>query len=403
MTQRRVIHKIKPLAFFILAGCLFFVSTSNVECKQTQKVFSTTATGTQTITSGFSTQIKKKAVFTALKSSVERAVSEVLSPEEFASNLAVLNKKVLLNPSKYIVNYSVVAELKEDTRYVVAVKVRVDLTLLKKYLKRYEIIKGKKEKPAVLLLISEKSEQDILPKHWWSKNSQPYESLVVNEITKVMLDKEFVVVGGGTQKVDFKKYGIVFSSVYDTAAALKLGKKLKADIIIVGKAKSFEALNKMGEEKIYEANIALDMFSVNTRQKITSFELKATDKNYDNKEGNKSALIKIGTLAAEEITTGVNKYWEESILKKEQAIETRIEGEDYLASFIQLRKALNAMPGIRNVQTKELGAGQALVSIRFKGSAEQLAQALLLKTFDSFGIEIYDVKDKSFTIKFVSK
>ena len=67
------------------------------------------------------------------------------------------------------------------------------------------------------------------------------------------------------------------------------------------------------------------------------------------------------------------------------------------------RKALTDIPEVKSVQTKELGADQAIVSILFKGNAEKLAQALLLKTFDSFGIEIYDVKDKSFTIKFVSK
>ncbi|MCK5098572.1 MAG: hypothetical protein KAR45_10750, partial [Desulfobacteraceae bacterium] len=95
--------------------------------------------------------------------------------------------------------------------------------------------------------------------------------------------------------------------------------------------------------------------------------------------------------------------WEENILKKEQNIETRIEGEDYLSSFILLRKALSDMQGVKSVQTKELGADQAIVNILFKGNAEKLAQALLLKTFNSFGIEIYNVKDKSFTIKFVSK
>ena len=403
MTQKRRVPKIKTLIFFVFIPGLFFISTENVLSRQGQKIFTTVSTGTQAIASEFSPQIKKQAISAALKSSVERAVSEVISPELFASNLENLHTNVLSNSSKYILNYSVIAELKNSTQYIAAVKSRIDLTLLKKYLKRYGVIKTNSAKPSILLLISEQRDQDILPQYWWDKNSLPYESFVSNEIIKFMTEEEFVVVGGNIEEVDLKKYGIVFNSIYDTSAAMKLGQKLKADLVIFGKAKSFEALNRMGDEKTYEADIAFDMYNVNTQKKISNFELKAIANNYDNEEGNKNALIKVGKLAAEDITAGAIKYWEENILKKEQIIETRIEGEDYLSSFVLLRKTMNNMPGIKSVQTKELGADQAIVNILFKGNAEKLAQALLLKTFDSFGLEIYNVKDKSFTIKFVSK
>ena len=403
MTHQILTHQKKVFIFFILIVNLLFLNTGIAECAQSQKIFSTIATGTQNITTGFSPKIKRKAVRSALKSSVERAVSDALTPEAFASGLETLDKTILANPLKYIVNYSVIAELRKETKYVAAVKVRVNLTLLKKHLKRYGVIKNKKEKPTVLLLISEKSDQDILLKYWWGTNPLPYESLVTNQIMQVLVDKEFGVVGEDAAKAGLKKYDITFSSIYDTASAIKLGRKLKADIVIIGKAKSFEALNRMGEEKIYEADIVLDMYHANTKKKIRRFELKATEKNYDTEEGNIGVLKKIGKAVADEIAKMANKYWEENILRKEQRIETKIEGEDYLSSFILLRKALNDIPEVKSVQTKELGEDQAMVSILFKGNAEKLAQELLLKTFDSFGIEIYDVKDKSFIIKFVSK
>ncbi|MCK5100020.1 MAG: hypothetical protein KAR45_18060, partial [Desulfobacteraceae bacterium] len=338
MIQKKNIQKItqniRLIIFFLLIPFLFFISTENVQSKQSQKIFTTIATGTRVITSEFSPQIKKEAVFNALKASVERAVAEVLSPEVFASSLKILNDNILANPSKYIVNYSVLAELKDGTKYVAAVKTRVDLTLLKKYLKKYEIIKSTREKPAVLLLISEQTEQDILPNYWWGNNPLPYNSFVRNEIISFLIDKEFIFVGENIGKNDLEKYEIRFDSIYDTVAAIKLGEKLKADIVIMGKAKSFEALNRMGEEKTYEADISLEMFNVSTQNRIKTFELKATANDLDSDEGNKSALEKAGKLAAEEISTGATKYWEENILKKEQNIETRIEGEDYLSSFI---------------------------------------------------------------------
>ncbi|MCP3953789.1 MAG: hypothetical protein GY697_16455, partial [Desulfobacterales bacterium] len=268
MVQNMVSHKKITFIFFVLITGLFFVNIDNVESKQSRKIFSTIATGTQEITTEFSPKIKREAVKMALKSSVERAVSDILSEEEFASNFESLDKSVLVNSSKYIVNYRVIAELQEETKYVSAVKVRVNLALLKKHLKRYGIIKSNSEKPSVLLLISEKSEQDISLKYWWGNEPMQYEPLVTNEIMQFMIDKEFAIFSDNTARSNQIKHDIVFSSIYDTNAAIELGKKLKADIVIIGKAKSFEALNRMGEEKIYEADISLVMFNVDTQKRI---------------------------------------------------------------------------------------------------------------------------------------
>ncbi len=403
MIRKVLIQQVRLSIFSILITGLVFVSIENAECRQNKKILSTITTGTQAVDSELSPEMKKNAETAARRSAVERAVADLLSLEEFASGFKILDAKILANPSEYIGKYRVIAELREKAKYVVAVETRVNLTLLKKHLKKYGIIKSKKEKPSVLLLISEKTEQDILPQYWWGKNPLPYESLVADEIIQFLIENGFDLAGHNAGAVDLKKYGVVFNTIYDTSAALKLGKKFKADIVVMGKAESFEALNKMGEEKTYEADIALDMLSVSTHKKIGTLELKTATKNFNSDQGNKSVLKKIGKLAAKEITLKADKYWGDNILKKEQRIETRIKGENYLSSFILLRKALNDMPEVKSVQTKELGADQAIVSIIFKGSADKLAQALLLKTFDSFGIEIYDVAKKSFTIKFVSR
>ncbi len=399
----KTILTMRQVIFFILISGLIFVSTDNLQAKQNQKIFTIVSTGTQKIVSNFSPETKKQAVSAALQTSVERAVSEIIVPELFAANFETLYRNILSNPSKYILNYSVVAELKQETRYVAAVKVKINLTRLKKYLKRYGVIKNNSAKPSVLVLISEQSQDDISPKYWWKKDSIPYESLISGEITKLLTDEEFIVTGRNTKAIDLKKLKINFSSIYDVKAAIKLGSKLKADIIILGKAESFEALNRMGQKKTYEADISFDMWNVAAKKKITTIKLKATANDSDNEKGNKTAMLEAGTLAAKEISLRACKYWEENILKKEHFIETRIEGEDYLSSFILLRKTLNNMQGIKRVQTKELGADQAIVSILFKGNADKLAQALLLKTFKSFGLEIYNVKDRSLTIKFVPK
>jgi hypothetical protein len=61
------------------------------------------------------------------------------------------------------------------------------------------------------------------------------------------------------------------------------------------------------------------------------------------------------------------------------------------------------MPGIQDVKTKELGSDRAMVDIMFKGNAATLADRLMLKTFDAFGIEISEVTPSSMTLRFVTQ
>ncbi|MBF0203639.1 MAG: hypothetical protein HQK67_04810 [Desulfamplus sp.] len=86
-----------------------------------------------------------------------------------------------------------------------------------------------------------------------------------------------------------------------------------------------------------------------------------------------------------------------------KTIKAKIEGSDYLSSFIMLRKTLNSMNGIKDVQTRELTSEQATVTILFNGDGKYLAHELTQNTFDDFRLELSDITDESLTIRFVLK
>lgn len=86
-----------------------------------------------------------------------------------------------------------------------------------------------------------------------------------------------------------------------------------------------------------------------------------------------------------------------------KTIKAKIEGSDYLSSFIMLRKTLNNMNGIKGVQTRELTSEEAVVTIVFSGGGKSLAHELMLNTFDDFGLELSAITDESLTIRFVPK
>ena len=61
------------------------------------------------------------------------------------------------------------------------------------------------------------------------------------------------------------------------------------------------------------------------------------------------------------------------------------------------------MTHIEDVQTRELGAEQAIVDISYRGDGNALANTLMLKTFDTFGLELSDVTEDALTIRFIPK
>lgn len=397
-----MIQNVKPLIPLFLAVFLFLAPVS-AKGAENGDVFKTVSTGKQEVIRNDIPAAKRSAVDAALKESVEKALLNQLSPKAFASNFEFLYNNLLADVSDFVVNYKVLAELEKGNSYIVAVSAEVDDKSLHTFLTRYEIIGTEKEKPTVVLFISEKTEEDILPKYWWGENPMPYDSKVAAAVSDYMKSQGFTVLPDSFSDPGQEKENIRFVEIHDTDAAIRLGRELDADIIVMGKAASRTSANRMGSEQAYEARVDTEAFSIPEGKKIASARVKATAGSKEDREGSLAALAKSGELAGEKITGKIEKYWNEDVLKKQQSIEAKIEGSDYLSSFILLRKVLQKMPEIQEIQTRELGSEEAIVDILYKGSAVGLADALLLKTFDSFGIEIYDVKDKSLTIRFVPK
>ncbi len=398
----QMIQNIKPFIPVLIAVFLF-LSPWRANGGENKDAFKTVSTGKQAVIQNDIPAAKRSAVDAALRTSVEKALLTLLSPKVFASNFEFLYNTLFADVSDYVVNYKVLAELEKEESYIVAVNAGIDTMALYKFLSGHEIIDTQTDKPSVVLFISEKTEEDLLPSYWWGKNPMPYDSKVAAAVTEHMESQGFTVLPASFTDPGPEKENITFESIHDTDAAVRLGKELDADIIVMGKADSLLSANRMGSEQAYEARVDIKAFSVSNGKKVASARVKATSTSKENREGSLAALAKSGELAGEKITGKIEEYWDEDVLKKQQTIEAKIEGSDYLSSFIRLRKVLDKMPEIQGIQTRELGSEEAIVEILYKGNAAGLADALLLKTFDSFGIEIYDVKDKSLTIRFVSK
>ena len=114
------------------------------------------------------------------------------------------------------------------------------------------------------------------------------------------------------------------------------------------------------------------------------------------------AIEEAAVLSVADLKDKIDKYWGEQ-LRKEHAFDVRIEGLEFLPRFIALKQRFQQMPEIENLQPKEMGSNFALLEVFYKGKPDQFVAALMLKTFDNFGIEILDVSDSLISIRFIEK
>jgi len=197
-------------------------------------------------------------------------------------------------------------------------------------------------------------------------------------------------------------YNVTFDSIYDIAAARDLGREMKADMIVFGKASSSEAINRMGEEKTFNAKINLEGYNLETGEKVVISQVQAVAKSDVDKQGNINAIVKAASLSAQDLSKKIDAYWEQN-LRTEHVFDVIIEGENFLPRFIALKQRFKQMPGVENMQPKEMGTNYTVMQVFYKGKPAQFADAVMLKTFDSFGLEISDVINDIVFIKFIEK
>lgn len=392
----------RALYAVIIVWVSIAVLCESVLAARQREVLTGVTTGRRMVINHNIQQAKQQAVADALKIAVQNAFSSLVSRHVFASNLDFFYDKVHSHHSDYIITYSVLGGMENNGHYLVGVESKVDLKLLEKILTNARIINPDKDKPVLLFFIVEKLSSDLLPKYWWGKNPIPYASLAEKIIIDRMINDQFIVTGYDENRPDPSFYNITINSIYDTASARDLGREMKADMIVFGKASSSEAINRMGEQKAFNGDIVLEAYNVKTGEKAVTSQIQAVAKSDVDQEGNIQAIVKAANLSAQDLSHKINAYWIQT-LRKEHAFDVKLEGDNFLPRFIALKHRLKQMPEIENMQPREMSSNSAVLEVFYKGNPSQFADNVILKTFDTFGLEIVEVTDNLVTIKFIEK
>lgn len=389
------------LGLFLGLGPVLMMGTAWAQT--TPKVVTDVTTGRAKIFKSNLQAAKKSAESDALANALQNAVTTLLPGQAVGSGLEFIYTALLPNARDYVVTYKVLGGVTLKDQYLVGVESKISLALVEKKLTRAGLLRSaEKERPTLLLLIAEQTPGDLLPKYWWGNNPAPYASVSEEAIAKAMARDRFDIAGAGPKRPDPGTYNIRFKGIYDDAAAMDLGRALKADVVIVGKASATESINRMGDEKTFDARINLTAWDIATGGKITDALHQAAAKSGRDTEGTTRAISKAAAEAAQDLSASLTKFWARN-QSKESRFDVHIQGEAFLPRFIALKKRFREIPEISDIQPREIGSDRAVMEITYNGSPLHFADMVMLKTFEGFGIDIAEVDDSRVVIRFINQ
>lgn len=392
------------IRFIFIIFCLFsfFAHSVNVQAEDQISTKTVVVIGTGKIYKEDSARARKEAIENSLVSAVESVALDLIPPEALNQTFQSFNKALYDQTGKFIQGYKVLAEFKIKNAYRVMVEANVSIAGLTKLMSDARIMSGGKSLPKILVLVSEQNLEDTSPKYWWGKKVVLGEIFSVSAFIETMKSKGLPVLDHASIAQNTSLDDGYDKPDLDKEEAVDLGLNLKADIVIVGKTTIDQAQNIMGNNiKSFKGVVSARAIRTDTGEEVATTTKSAVTSNADETIGVRKALSAAGSLAGETLAGQIIDAWQK---KDEQTniIGIVVEGTDNLANFEKFVGIISKISGAKNLQIKELKANETVISVEYKGNAKTLADDLVLKSYGSVGINIYEVSKNHLRVELIS-
>jgi len=389
--------------FFLLCLCLLIHLPGGAAAKDPDLSKTIVVTGTGVIIKNDDASAREKAIEESLVAAVGLVFADQIPLDLLISNFEILNDILYANTDTFINGYRVLTETKYKNLYRVVVQVRVSIPKVKNQLSGMGIMHGDKTMPRVLFLISEKNFEDLLPRYWWQAGAHLVETSSEITMAEVMQKKGFIIASHSAAPQLPENEVLLDSPDPGNQTAMAFGARYQAEVVIIGNAHAEETQNKMGEELLAFKGILLAraIRAENGEEIATTFQT-GTSVNSDEIAGGLEAMSRASAKAAEDLSLQIAAAFEQR-KKQSTKIMILVKGTNYLANFVRLRREIDNLPGVRGILTSEMRSNETTIIVDYMGSARDLAESLLLKSFDSFGINITEVTQEELMIELVQK
>ncbi|MBW2662055.1 MAG: hypothetical protein JRD93_08740 [Deltaproteobacteria bacterium] len=360
------------------------------------------AIGTSSINAQNVAKARDRAISNGLVTAMEKVVSNFLPLESLIQNFQILNETLYDHTDEFIQDYRVLTEARFGKTYRVIVQTTVSVDHVQAQLAIAGIMLGEKAMPRILFFITEQNPVGSLTKCWWEENADTDKNASEIGMIKAMKSAGLLMIDTDDIIQHIKYEDIELDVDLNQAKAIELGARFNADIVIVGKAAADTASNVMGAQiKSFKGTLTARAYRTDTGEEIASTNQTSVAVNTDPITGGRDALSNAGTLAGDKLSSQIINAWRTEI-KKQIMVEIIVEGTGHLANFVTFRNILTDIPGVNNIQLKEMKADEAIIGVIFSGDTKELADELMLKNYELFGINIYEISQNSLHVALIS-
>lgn len=340
---------------------------------------------------------REQAIANALISAVGRISVELLPIQSQVQNFKTFNEQLYDQTDNYVQDYKVLTEFMSGNNYRTMVQATVMIEKIREQLLNSGLIIEEKVMPKILFFVAEYGLEAVLPNFWWGEDLVFVIPSSEDAMSQVLREKGFAIINHGAM-VEPVNYNLDVT-IQDT---ITLGTHLVADIVIIGTARAEKTTNVMGGSiKSFKGTIHVKAYHTKTGAEIAFAAMTAVSTSEDDDEGGRQSLYNAGILVGQELAKQITSAWE-SETKKRAMVEIVVHGTSELTNFIAFRKALGKIPGVTGIHIKEMKADDSTITVDYDGTAKSLADELMLKTFESFGIDIYEVSPGRLSIELIS-
>jgi hypothetical protein len=400
--MRIIFSKFSGLTLICFCLAAVLIPLNSADAQEPGGTRTIVVVGAATVHGGNVSAARQEAISNGLVAAVGRMIEDLLQAGSLADNFAQLNEFFLDKTDTFVRNYKVLTEAARGRSYRVVVQVSVSGEKISKQLSDAGILRSQTTLPRVLFLVVEQNVAQLSPSFWWKGPDANFVSISETIMAERLRDVGFEIADHRDARdkplvnwADFAKLDLT-----DQEAAT-LGAALKADVVVLATSVASPSTNIMGSAmKSFNGAITGRAVRTDSAEELLRFTRTAVAVNEDDIVGGRQALADVGDLAGRALAEQLADVWQKQA-GRPSVVEISIEGTGQLASYVKFRKALNTISGVEGIQVKEIKPNEATLLVEYKGKAKDLAAALMLQNFESFGINISEVTATTLRIELI--
>lgn len=319
---------------------------------------------------------RDKAIEDALRRAVEQAVGTIVESETAVEKYQLLSDRIYSHSSGYVKNYSVVSEKQEGNLMRVTISADVSAGDLTNDLAGIGLLQRRMKYPRVMVAIVE--ENVLNTAGYWNMYTVST-SQVESTVNIRMKEKGFNVVDPNYMRKSLNAREAKEAWEGDYAAAGRFGKRLGAEIVIVGQAASTRAANNIMGSDLLSVSSTINAAAVKagTGEVIAQASGKGTAAHINEVAALQESLKKASDQVADQLISGILDTWQ----KESSGTRTiSLEVNDISAQELErLKSSLEKLRGVSEILVRNFSGGSADISIQAKTDGQELS-ALIAKT-----------------------